>query len=250
MRNWASHRCRGPSRRVLLVAVHMGAVSTCGVAAPERVATSGSHTNTQILRLPLHDQTAWRLSSYDRIPAHELEFSAAGLVMSVKRSAMPLIYALPGPLRIRSVKVRGQLSGQLAIPAGRQGQKDFDDFGLRIGLVEPGTTRLTSRQRQTALPWVRSLFDLAPPGRGIAKVHFLNLATEHAQVGQKRRHPRSEHFEEEVLAAPDPEGHFDFGRTYQPPLETCAVWIAVDGDDSSSTFKTTLTQLELEYVSP
>ncbi len=97
---------------------------------------------------------------------------------------------------------------------------------------------------------MRSLFDLASPGRGIATVHFLKLATDHAQVGQKRRHPRSDHFEEEVLASPDTEGHFDLGQTYLPPLETCEVWIAVDGDDSSFTFKTTLTQLEQEYASP
>ncbi len=129
---------------MLAAALH-GALLTCCVAAPELAATSGSHTNTQILRQPLHDHTAWRLSSHDRIPAHELEFSAAGLVISVKRSTIALVYALPGPLRIRSVKVRGQLAGHLTIPAGRQGQKGFDGYGLRVGLVEPGTTRLTSR---------------------------------------------------------------------------------------------------------
>jgi hypothetical protein len=50
------------------------------------------------------------------------------------------------------------------------------------------------------------------------------------------------------LAAPDTGGGLDFGRACQPTLETCAVWIAVDGDVSSSTCKPALTRIEREYV--
>lgn len=221
-----------------------------GALSAGHPARADSVTNAQVLRLPLHNRAAWRLSNYDQIPVHDLDFSAAGLQFSVKRSAMPVLFPLSRPLRLRSIRAKGQITGKLNVTSERQGSKGHDDYALRVGLVEAGGKSLSPRQSRSAPAWVQALSELVPPGQGVARVHFLAVGLEPAQIGRTRRHPQSELIEEEVVAAPGPDGQFDFVRIFPQPQETCGVWLAVDGDDTGSVFQTTLTEIEVEYVRP
>ncbi|MGH8724534.1 MAG: hypothetical protein ACREU1_06725, partial [Burkholderiales bacterium] len=125
--------------------------------------------------LPMTEQTAWQVLQYRSLPPHRIRFSPSGLEMTVDGSAMPVIYPLSKPMRAKSVHVRGRVEGTLRIPAGRQGEEKFDDYALRIGLVEPGERTLNFVQRQLAAAWVRKLFELAPKGSGISRIHFFNV---------------------------------------------------------------------------
>lgn len=208
------------------------------------------HTTTQTLRVPLSDERRWHALKYTSRAPHTLRFSESGLEIFVRRSAMPLLCPLPHAVRVTSIRVKGRITGSIKVTPEKQGKKGYDDYSLRVGLVEPGSTTLTTRERRAAADWVKALFDLAPAGRGITKVHFLNLGVDRSEIGRARQHPMSTLLEEEVAAAPQSDGSFDFVRVFNPPAEVCAVWISTDGDDTKSSFQTIINQMDLEILPP
>jgi hypothetical protein len=195
--------------------------------------------------VPLGDQGKWQILQYSRIAPHKVRFSKAGLEMTVDASAMPLVYPLPKPFATKRIRVKGQIEGKLEIPAGRQGEKGYDDYAFRVGLVEPGSRTLGSVQRRFVADWVRKLYELAPPGSGISGIHFFNVAVEKNHVGKKRQHPLSDLIREEVVAIPRADGRFDFEHVLAQPLQTIAVWLSSDGDDTKSTFTVRVEAIEL-----
>ncbi|MGQ0546718.1 MAG: hypothetical protein ACT4P3_15500 [Betaproteobacteria bacterium] len=182
---------------------------------------------------------------YRNLPPHRVRFSAAGLEIAVTGSAMPLIYPLPRKLQVAGIRVQGRVEGTLRLPAERQGEKRFDDYALRIGLVEPGTRTLGFVERQTAPRWVRKLYELAPPGSGISRIHFFNVGATAAQIGRARQHPQSDLMLEKVVASPRADGRFDFAYPLERPLDTVAIWLSADGDDTGSTFTVFVERIEL-----
>ena len=193
--------------------------------------------------VPLGEEAKWQVLQYNRIPPHKVQFSKAGLQMSVERSAMPLVHPLPKPFATKRIRVKGRVEGKLNIPAGRQGEEGYDDYVFRVGLVEPGKRTLGSIQRRFVADWVRKLYELAPPGSGISGIHFFNVGAEH--LGRKRQHPLSDLIREEVVALQRTDGRFDFEHTLAQPLQTIAVWLSSDGDDTKSTFVVRVEAIEL-----
>lgn len=232
---------------VLAAAVSWGGVQ---LVCAELPGTNEISRNTagRTLRVALDDEHRWDALKYDKRAPHTLRFSASGLEISVNRSAMPLFYPLPQVVRVNSMRIQGRIVGRIRVTPEKQGKKGYDDYSLRVGLVEPGTTRLTAHERRTAADWVKALFDLTPAQRGIRKVHFLNLGTAKSQIGRSRQHPMSELLSEIVVAAPQPDGSFDYVHLFDPPMETCAVWVSVDGDDTKSSYKTIINQVELQTI--
>lgn len=198
-----------------------------------------------LLTVPLSEQTNWQILQYSKLPPHRIRFSKEGLEMAVDGSAMPVIYPLPGAVRVKTIRVKGRIEGTLRVSADRQGEEKFDDYAFRIGLVEPGERTLNFVQRQLAARWVRKLFELAPKGSGISRIHFFNVGADKTQIGRQRQHPISDLILEKVVAVPQPDGRFDFAHSLEPPLETIAVWLSSDGDDTGSKFTVLVEQIEL-----
>lgn len=239
-----------PRSRLVFLAVAMSlGLLPPAYAEPQGTNQISTHQTTQMLRLPLNDHNRWRELRYGKIPAHTLRFTESAMEISVRRSAMPLLCPLPQAVRVNSIHVKGRIVGSIEVAPEKQGKKGYDDYSLRVGLVEPGTTTLTARERRAATDWVKALFDLAPAGRGITKVHFLNLGVDRSEIGRARQHPMSKLLEEEVVAAPKPDGSFEFVRNFNPPMEVCAIWISADGDDTKSSFQTIINQLDFEILS-
>lgn len=213
-----------------------------GVYAAEESPAPGS------VLVPLDQQARWQVLKYSRLPPHRIRFSSAGLEMAVDGSAMPLIYPLAERLRVRGIRVKGRVEGALRIPPGRQGEEKFDDYVFRIGLVEPGERTLNFVQRQLATAWVRKLFELAPSGTGISRIHFFNVGAEKAHIGRQREHPLSDLIVEKVVAVPQTDGRFDFAHTLERPLDTIAVWLSSDGDDTASQFTVLVERIELSHA--
>ena len=197
------------------------------------------------MRLPLGEQSGWQVLKYSSLPPHRIRFSSSGLEMMVDGSAMPVIYPLPQPMHARHIRVKGRVEGTLRVPPGRQGDEKFDDYVFRIGLVESGPRTLNFVQRQLAAPWVRKLFELAPKGGGISRIHFFNAGTDQSQIGKRRQHPPSDLIFEEVVVALRPDGRFDFAHALERPLHTVAVWLSADGDDTGSRFTVLVEEIEL-----
>lgn len=224
--------------RISLAAAAFALVATVS-SAQEPKLPSGSFT------VPLSEQTDWQILQYSKLPPHRIRFSKDGLEMAVDGSAMPVIYPLPGPVRVKGIRVKGRIEGTLRVSAERQGEEKFDDYAFRVGLVEPGERTLNFVQRQLAARWVRKLFELAPKGSGISRIHFFNVGTDKTQIGRQRQHPISDLILEKVVAVPQPNGRFDFAYSLEPPLETIAVWLSSDGDDTGSKFTVLVEQIEL-----
>jgi hypothetical protein len=198
--------------------------------------------------LPLHSTNGWQLLHYRKIPPNTFRATPAGLEISVTNSAAPAVFPLTNRLQVSQLRVSGNIVGSLHIPPGKQGEKGYDDFAIRVGLVEPGSRTLSWREKLVSADWVKKLYALAPPGTGISRIHFFNVGLDQNQIGHSRTHPLSPLLQETIVAVPDASGHFAFISHFTPPATILAVWIASDGDDTKSSFAVTLNTVEFETL--
>ena len=205
---------------------------------PTRTTQAGQPVRTEArsVMIPLSDDEGWQLLRYNFIPPNDVDFSTRGLRVRVNDSAAPLIYPLSAPMAVARLTVRGRVDGGVRIDGQRQGEEGFDDYVLRAGLVLTGNRRLGTFRRLFAPDWVRRLYGLAPQDQGISIVRFFNVGIDPDQIGQHRIHPLSDLVEEEVVAVPRGDGTFELDVPLVPPVETVAVWLSSDGDDTASTF--------------
>jgi hypothetical protein len=208
-------------------------------------ASSAGAQTDKPLAIPLDDQGKWQVLQYSRIAPHKVQFTSAGLHMTVERSAMPLVYPLPQPFATKRIRVKGRVDGGLNIPPGRQGEEGYDDYVFRAGLVEPGSRTLGAIQRRFVADWVRKLYELAPPGGGISGIHFFNVGAEKAHLHRQRQHPLSDLIREQVVALPRADGRIDFEHVLPQPRQTIAIWLSSDGDDTRSAFTVRVEAIEL-----
>jgi hypothetical protein len=208
-------------------------------------ASPASAQSDRTLTIPLNDQGKWQVLQYRKIPPHKVRFASTGLEMRVERSAMPLVHPVAKPFATKRIRVRGRVEGMLDVPPGRQGEEGYDDYVFRVGLVEPGSRTLGSIQRRFVADWVRKLYELAPPGGGISGIHFFNVGAEKAHLQRTRQHPLSDLIREQVVALPRPDGRIDFEHVLAQPLQTIAIWLSSDGDDTKSTFAVRVEAIEL-----
>jgi hypothetical protein len=201
-----------------------------------------------LLVIPLTADSGWEVLRYRGIAPHVVAFGAEGLRVEVNASAAPIVYPLDSPQWVRGLRAEGRIVGSVRTDAQRQGQRGADDYALRVGLVEVGTRRPGWLERTMAPAWVQRLFALAPPQLGVAGIRFFNVALSPSQVGQSRQHPASALISERVVTAPDASGRFTMAVDLEAPIESAAIWISVDGDDTRSRFTLTLARLELRLA--
>ena len=197
------------------------------------------------IALPLQDIDNWQLLEYSSLPSNQVEFRDRGMLVSVDRSAGPIVYPLDGVSRVTRVSVTGELSGLLDIDPARQGQAGEDDFSLRVGLVLAGDRRLGAFQRMLSADWVKTLYRLAPPDAGIDRILFLNAVQDESRLGLERQHPLSDLVYERNVWLLDRSGPFELHYELESPQQVVAVWISIDGDDSLSNYSTLISQLSL-----
>ena len=79
------------------------------------------------------------------------------------------------PPSIQTLSIKGTVDQLVNIPSPeKQGEKNWDDFNLRLGLVLLGSHTLKWYQEVLAADWVKEMFKLAPEGQGIDRIYFLN----------------------------------------------------------------------------
>jgi len=194
--------------------------------------------------VPLAAPDGWQTLSFRGIPPNRVGFGPGGLTIMVDKSAGPVVWPLDRPVKVRTLRVGGSLTGAVRTTPERQGQKGADDFALRVGLVEAGTRRPGIVERRFAPEWVRRLFALAPPGQGVGQIRFFNLGLAESQIGWQRTHPLSDLLSESVVAVPDAAGRFDF-TAEASGATVLALWLSADGDDTDSSFTVQVTTVEL-----
>lgn len=201
--------------------------------------------------IPVEHKDQWQVLSYRKIPSHQIQFSSSGMEIKVNKSASPVIYPVSPVRIIKGVQVTGQIEGGLNIPQGKtQGTQGADDFVFRLGLVVKGNKKLSWIQRQVAADWVKQLFKLAPPDRGIEKIYFLNVVQQSSEKGKERIHPLSSLIEEKnvwelAFNKEIKKQSFSWEYLLSQPLEIVALWISSDGDDTQSQFTLWIKNLQL-----
>ena len=207
-------------------------------------------TTALLLVIPLTSAANWEVLSYRNIPTHTVRFDSDGLRVGVDRSAAPIVYPLASAQRVRGLRAKGRIDGQLLTTAARQGQPGADDYVLRVGLVEVGSRRPGWMERRLAPAWMRRLFALAPANTGIAGIRFFNVGLAPGQTGRSRQHPASDLIVERIVSVPDADGRITMAVDLDAPIQTSAIWISADGDDTGSRFTLTLDRLELLLDEP
>ena len=197
--------------------------------------------------VPVNDLDTWTSLAYRNIPPNEVSVTDGALHIAVHRSAGPLVHKLPAPTMVKTVTVRARWSGSLTIPDGAaQGDKNTDDFVLRVGLVEAGDQTLNWFQRKIAADWIVQLYKLAPRGSGVRRINFLSTTQQENLVGTSRTHPLSDLLYETRVVYLDGPGEFELTHTFTEPLETLGLWLSSDGDDTGSTFDVVIESITLD----
>ncbi len=197
--------------------------------------------------LPTTNLTDWKIEQFSRVPKNEVTASAKGLLIRINGSAGPLIYPLKAKAKISGFKITGEFFGlpKFTNPL-LQGEKGFDDYPLRLGFVIPGEKKLSGLKKMVAAQWVKNLYTQVKDGTGINSVHFFNVTQNPQQVGKTRTHPASDLFQETFFAEVKLSGPFAYDFQFKEPLETIAIWLSIDGDDTKSTFDVLISGLELK----
>jgi len=166
----------------------------------------------------------------------------AALTLQVARSASFLLMAFPRPRTVRAVAMRWKSSGPLHVATAREEEtKAGDDYRLRVGLLIAG--------EPPALPffapaWARAVRDhLKWPSDRIVYI----VGGSRHPAGASWKSPYSDSID--YLAARAVVGEDGWTRARAPLREALSVvglWLMADGDDSGSSFRTILTDLELE----
>lgn len=198
------------------------------------------------IALPVQQEGNWQLLEYNRLDANQVIFTDQGMAVTVDQSASPIIYPLDNPQTVTRVTVTGNLSNLLNVPADRQGQQGSDDFPLKIGLVVAGDKTLNGLQKFFSAKWIQKLFDLAPEGTGVDGIYFLIAVQYEGLLGQQRQHPLSNLIYENNVWLLDKAGDFTLTYSLENPQKVIAVWLSIDGDDTQSSYTTTIKSLLLE----
>lgn len=199
-----------------------------------------------VFALPVQVKDKWELETYSNIPANDVNFSSEGIRIKVRKSASPLMYPLSQPGKISGFKIAGEFYGLPQLTeVSRQGGKGADDYALRLGLIVPGTRQLSGWRKLIAPAWVKNLFQKMPQGMGLDAVHFFNITQNPSQVNTSRVHPASELIREEFIAQVSKIGTFQYEYQLKEPVSAVALWLAIDGDDTQSSYDVVISSLEL-----
>lgn len=199
-----------------------------------------------VLMIPLTDPSLWKELKFRKIPANTVQYKKEGIVVSVKKSASPLVYNFNGVKRIKSVEVELELKGNPRFDKKEWAEFEEDSV-FRLGLILEGSKKMDGFSSLFAPKWVRSLFEMAPKDSGLDKIHFLNVTHNEKLVNKTRQHPKSELiYEENVIFASPQQKTIKLHKMFDKPISVAGLWISIDGDESSSEFVTRIQSIKID----
>ena len=200
-----------------------------------------SYTARAAIEIPF-ESAKWISLSYNKIPANKVKFEELVLKVKVSKSAGPIVYKLPEVKNISGFKLKGKLIGVKKIES-----REFDeDSILRVGVVASGKKTLSGIKRMFAADWVKKLFSLAPANSGLDKIYFYNVTNRAKLMGESREHPKSDLILETISKTVEDAGAFEMDIEFKKTLPVAAVWLSIDGDDTSSEFEIEISELSLK----
>lgn len=201
-----------------------------------------------VLALPVNNLSSWQQEAFSKKTSNQFSVENAALLVSVKKSASPLFFKMPEIKKIKGFKIIGEFKSLPTFKdVGLQGKKGSDDYPLRIGFVVLGKKTLTGLYRLVAAQWVKRIYSLLPKGSGLDRIEFFNISQNAAELGVKRTHYSSDLLHETIIAIQKNPGAFSVEHSLKEPIDTIAIWISIDGDDTLSDYNVSLSAIELMY---
>ncbi len=196
------------------------------------------------IAIPLDKKDVWTELSFKKIQSNKVEYSPTGIKVSVNNSASPLVYKLDRFYKITGFEVDLKVDGDLKNEP--YGKTIEEDSLFRLGLVVEGKQTLSGVKKLFAPDWIKKLFSLAPEGAGLDKIYFFNVGRSTESLSVKRNHPKTDLMVEEIIVVrKKTEPALKIKYQLAIPLNVPALWISIDGDNSKSTYVTTIEKLTL-----
>ena len=198
-----------------------------------------------LLAIPLDKKAQWTDLGFSQSRKTLTSFSSEGLRLAIDKSSSPLFYPLSQILKVHTVKLEFELSGLPKIPEGStEGLDHADDFSLRLGLVVSGDNQLSWFQKFFAPRWLKLISEKSEPYH-LGKALFLTVS-QTLPEGTKRKHPKSNLLEEVVVLRASKPGAYSVSWRSPEELDTYALWVQSDGDDTASSFDVLIKNITLE----
>ncbi len=201
-----------------------------------------------VLALPVNNLSSWQQEAFSKKTSNQFSVENGALLVSVRKSASPLFFKMPEAKKIKGFKIVGEFKGLPTFKdVGLQGKKGSDDYPLRIGFVVPGKKTLSGLYKLVAAQWVKRIYGLLPVGSGLDRIEFFNISQNANELGVKRTHYSSDLLNETIVAIQKNPGAFSVEHSLKEPIDTIAIWISIDGDDTLSDYGVLLSAIELIY---
>ena len=202
---------------------------------------------TGILVIPLSLTSSWHIGSYSNIRPNKVTFENNSMIINIDKSASPLIYSFDKAKKISGFDVAGKFIGLPKLSnLSLQGEKGFDDYPLRMGIILKGDKKLSFMQKIVSPDWLKKLYSSIPANEGIDYVQFYNVTQNPAQLNTSRIHPLSSLLKENFFALVKNDGAFSYKVKFDESLNVSGVWISSDGDDTLSKYQVIINKLDLE----
>lgn len=188
----------------------------------------------------------WDIIEYRNIKPNQTKFKNNTAFISIDESAGSIIHTLKKPTSIKNIQLAFKHRGNLKSKK-LQGEKGFDDYLLRIGIIYEGEKTLNFLERSFAADWLIEIFDKAPKGSGLSQIRFYNVISDKRILGKERVSPASKYMYE-VFKYPSYEenGSLNINLDLDPNKKVIAIWLCFDGDDSRSKVDIELKNLKLK----
>ncbi len=214
------------------------------VACLSLVWSLGTFANTQsVEELNVLDPASYQPLVFADIPATKYELRDGVLRAIVDKSSSALLLSFKTPRKIVGLQATWRMDGKLATSTASEQTKKGDDFPLRIGLLLSGKAPLVPF---FAPAWIKAV-----------KAHMQHPAAElmyflfgaKASAGAQWKSPYTDSINNVAMPSqPQMEG-WTHSRLTFPEKDVVGIWLMADGDNSGSTFVTSIRQLSFDYVS-
>jgi hypothetical protein len=183
------------------------------------------------------DQSSWDHIQFGKIKANNVTHSKKSISIQVNNSSSFLIHALKEEILISQISISGMTTGEI--------NNSLEDSVLKVGLVIPGSKKLTPPKSWFAKKWIKKVYKLAPKGKGLDHLEMFVVTTDKSKIGTSRYHPASDFFKENFVFNAEKNKEFKLTYKLKAPIKTMAIWLSADGDDTKNKFQTTIKSIEL-----
>jgi len=188
----------------------------------------------------------WKVIEYNKNKPNDVDFSQNEVNIKVDNSAGSIIHTFKKPLNLKKLRLRITHRGNLNLLNKKQGEKETDDYLLRVGIVYQGERTLSSFEKIFAADWLINIFESAPKGSGISSIEFYNIVSDNRLYKKSRKSSSSDYMNEHFShLSLEKNSQIDMNISLEIKKPIIGIWLCFDGDSTQSQFSLNLKGLTL-----